>query len=426
MLGGAVSTATGPVIPDWALNGGVALAVGLLLGLQRERHFARAKVEGMAGARTFPIVALLGAVAGLGASPPADMPWVAAAGFLALGSLVTAAHLRSSASGAVGITTEAMLLLTYALGVAAMLGRREAVAVMGVVTLVLASLKERLHGFAGRLTDEDESAAIKFAAVAFLLLPFLPDRDMGPWHAINPYNVGLTVVLVAGISFAGYVAAKWVGPGKGLMVTGILGGLVSTTATTAAFARRSRETPELAPALAAATVASCAVLFPRLAVMAFVADSAFGSRLLPMIAPMAAVAILAAGVSLLLFQRGGTAEVPLKNPFQLLPAFLFALVYGVVVLAAKGGAETFGSNGVLVAGALAGTVDVDAVTLTAARLFATGTDGSIAAKAVVIAVAMNSVSKTGIAFGVGNRGYAARVAVPLLATAAAGAATLFF
>jgi uncharacterized membrane protein (DUF4010 family) len=420
-----VPAPTGPVIPDWALDGGVALAVGLLLGLQRERHYARANVKGSAGARTFPIVALLGAMAGF-CTPPPSPPWVAAAGFVALGILVTAAYRRSASGGAVGLTTEAMLLLTYAFGVAATLGRRDAVAVAGVAALVLASAKRGLHGFAGRLTDEDEAATIKFAAVAFLLLPFLPDRDIGPYGAINPFNVGLMVVLVAGISFAGYVAVKFVGPGKGLLVTGLLGGLVSTTATTAALARRSRESPELSPALAAATVASCAVLFPRLAVLAFVADAAFAQALVPVLWPAAAVAFLGAAVAFLLGRRDGTAAIPLKNPFELLPAFVFAVIYAIVVLVAAIGAAKFGSTGVLAAGAIGGSVDVDAVSLTAARLFSTGADAGVAPRAVALAVASNSLVKTAIAFVVGTRAYGIRVAIPLLATAAAAAATLAF
>ena len=415
---------TGLSFPDWALNGGVALAVGLLLGLQRERTFARAKVQGAAGARTFPIVALLGAVAGLCSGPPPDVPWVAAGGFVALGMLVTAAYRKAASEGGVGLTTEAMLLLTYAMGVAATLGMREAVAVAGVAALVLASTKERLHGFADRLTDEDEAATIKFAAVVFLLLPFLPDRDVGPYGAVNPYNVGLTVVLVAGISFTGYVAAKVIGPGKGILVTGLLGGLVSTTATTAAFGRQSRETPAMSGALAAGTVTACAVLFPRLLVLAFVADAGFGSRLLPSLAPMAAVAVVAGAASLLALRRGAQADLPLKNPFELIPAFVFAVVYAVVVLVAKVGSERYGSAGLLATGAIAGTVDVDAVTLTAARLFGTGTAGDVVVRAAVIAVATNSVAKTVIAFATGTRAYGVRVAAPLLATAAAGGVTL--
>src|SRR5437762_5719782 len=260
--------------PSELLDFGVALAVGLLIGLQRERTFAQRGIEGAAGARTFPLVALLGATSWLLAGPAAT-PWVPAAGLLAVGMLAVAAYRRGSKTAGVGLTTEVLLLLTFSLGAASLAGHRETVAIVGAAALVLTALKRRLHGFAGRLSDEDETAALKFVGVALLVVPFLPDEDMGPYGAINPHNIGLMVLLVAGISFIGYVAVKTAGAGKGLLLTGILGGLVSTTATTAAFARRSRETPELSKALAAGTLAACAVMFPRVLVLAAVGSPVF-------------------------------------------------------------------------------------------------------------------------------------------------------
>jgi uncharacterized membrane protein (DUF4010 family) len=412
---------------DWT-GLGVALAVGLLLGLQRERTWAREKKTGPAGARTFPLVALSGAVAALASrAAPEGVPaaWLPAAGLLALGALVALAYFRSSApERSIGITTEVLLLLTYLLGCTAVAGHAVAAGVVGIAALVLLGLKESLHGFAGRLTDADEAATLKFLAVALLIVPFLPDRAMGPYDAFNPHDVGLMVVLVAGVSFLGYVAVKVVGPDRGLLITGLLGGLASTTATTVAFARRSRETPALSVALASATMAACTVLFPRVLVLAAVANPRFVPALLPILAAMALVGATAAALGLLARRKSDGVDVPLKNPFQLAPAFWFALVYAGIVLVVKAAQAHFGESGLYAAGAISGATDVDAMTLSAARLERDGGSASTLARVVGVAVLSNTLVKAGIAFALGSRAYAWRVAAALLATAAAGGATL--
>lgn len=405
------------------LDFGVALAVGLLLGLQRERTYARRGVEGIAGARTFPLVALLGGTCRL-LDPDGSPGWVPAAGLVAIGLLAVAAYRRDARAGGHGLTTEVALLLTFALGAASVAGHRDVVAVVGAAALVLAALKERLHGFAGRLSNEDEVAAIKFVSVALLIVPFLPDVDVGPFGALNPRDIGIRVVLVAGISFCGYVAVKTAGAGRGLLMTGLLGGLVSTTATTAAFARRSRETPELSRALAAGTLASCTVMFPRVMVLAAFGSVAFGSVVAPQLVAMTAVAVVAGTAGLLAMRRAGRVDVPLKNPFELAPAVWFAILYSAVVLGAKFAQSWFGDAGLVVAGALAGTTDVDAITLSASRLHATGGVPGVLAHVVVVAAVSNSIVKSGIAYALGSRDFARRVAGGLLATALAGIVTI--
>lgn len=400
---------------------GVALAVGLLLGLQRERSQRATGRRGPAGARTFPIVSLLGAVAALleGGHPG----WLTVAGFLAVAALTAAAYVRTSRDGAaVGLTTEVLLLLAYVLGAAAGAGRVEEATVVGAVALLLVSLKDRLHAFAGRLTPEDETAFLKFVAVALLALPLLPDVDVGPYGALNAADVGRMVVLVAGVSFVGYVAVKTVGADRGLLVTGLLGGLVSTTATTVAFARRSREHDALSGPLASGAVAGCAVLYPRVVALVAVVSPAFALRVVPWLAPMAAVTLVAALPGLLAARRGATADVPLRNPFELAPALWFALLYALVVLVARAAHETLGSAGLYVAGALAGTTDLDAIALTAARLVGDGSDAP--QRVVVVAAVANAAVKAALAWTLGSRAYGRRVAVGLLGSAAAGLLTL--
>lgn len=397
---------------------GVALAIGLLFGLQRERSQRISGRRGLAGARTFPIVALLGAVCvALGGG---EVGALTVAGFCAVALLTAVGYWRTSSDErGVGLTTEALLLLAYVLGAGAAAGHEKLVTVVGAAAFVLVGLKERLHGFAGRLTDEDEVAFLKFVAVALLVLPLLPDQDVGPFGALNAYDVGKMVVLVAAVSFVGYVAVKVVGPGHGLLVTGLLGGLASSTATTAAFARRSRETPELSAPLAAGAVCACGVSFPRILVLAAVVSPAFAERLWPALLPMA-LGSAAAAVPGLLAARKTSTDVPLKNPFELAPAVWFAALYAVVVLVARAARAWLGDAGLLVAGALAGTTDMDAITLSVARIFGTGGDGAALVRAVVVAAVANALVKTGIAWTVGTREYGRRVAFGLLGSAALG------
>lgn len=416
-------------VPTPILDLGTAAALGLLLGLQRERTHARLAVEGTAGARTFPLTALLGGLAGLAGGAGGGViasPWIPAAGLVVTGLLVLAGYRRESRSQhGVGLTGEILLLLTYVLGVACVAGLRLEAAVTGATALLLAGSKDRLHRFAGRLTDADEAATLKFLAIALIVLPLLPDHDFGPFGALNARDVGWMAVLVAGISFIGFVAVKVVGPGRGLLLTGILGGLASSTATTAAFARRSREAPELSASLAAGAVAGCAVLFVRLLVLIQIAAPEFLPPAAPALVGMFVVAIAAAALGLLALRRAPRVDVPLQNPFELAPALWFAGAYAVVVLGARAASAWFGNAGLYVAGAVSGTTDLDAITLTSARLSRTGTEPAVLVRVIVLAIVTNSVVKTGIAFMLGSRAYALRVASALAATAVAGALALF-
>jgi uncharacterized membrane protein (DUF4010 family) len=408
--------------PDALVSLGVAFAVGLAVGLQRERVYAVQGRPGPAGARTFPIVALLGGLTMLAGDVAG--PVLAGAGFLGLSCLAVAAYRRGGKDG-VGITTEVLVLLTYVLGAVAVAGHRETAAIVGAAAVILVALKKGLHGFAGRLTDEDEVATLKFVAVALLALPFLPDREFGPYGAFNPHDIGLMVVLVAGVSFAGYVAVKAVGAERGLLITGLLGGLVSTTATTAAFARRSKKDPTLSAWLAAGTIAAQGVLFPRVLVLAITIDPDFGPTLWPYLAAMAAVSIVVAGIGVALQRRTkAQGHVEFKNPFEVAPALWFAAVYAVVVLVARVANARFGTAGLYATGALSGTTDMDAITLTAARLHRAGTDPVVLARTVTIAAIANGVVKTIIAFVLGTRAFAVRVGAALFLAMLAGLASI--
>ena len=404
-------------------NLGVALALGLLLGMQRERSYAAAATRGPAGVRTFPMVALLGGLSVLVPGPAG--PWVPVAGLLAIAGLNVVGYLRSSRDAvAVGLTTEVLLLLVYVLGALAASGMRELASIAGAVALVLTGLKPTLHKLAGKLTDEDERATLKLVAVALLVVPLLPDRDLGPFHAINPHDIGWMALLVASISFVGYVAVKTAGAGRGILITGLLGGLASSTATTAALARRSRETPELSRSLAAGATAACAVQYPRLLVVVAVASPDFFVRLWPYLTAMGVATAHAAGLGLLAARRGAHTEVPLQNPFELAPAIWFALIFGVVGVVAAAARAWFGDKGLYATAAMAGATDMDAITLTAARLFGGETAPEVLARTVTIAAMVNAIAKSAIAIGAGSREFGRRAAIGLIASVVVGALAL--
>ena len=408
--------------PD-AASLGIALAIGLLLGLQRERTQASHGEPSIAGARTFPLVALLGAMSVLATGGEAS--WLTAIAFAGVAALTTVGYLRASKDGAnLGLTSEASLLLVFVLGAAAAAGHREAAAIVGTAALVLIGLKSHLHGLAGKLTDQDEIAFLKFVAVALLVVPFLPDHDVGPYGAVNPRDIGNMAVLVAGVSFVAYVAVKTVGVGRGILVTGLLGGLVSSTATTAALARRSRESPELSARLAAGATAASAVLYPRIVALVAVVSPAFALRVALVLAPMALVTVVTS-LGGFFSQRHTTTNVPLKNPFELSPAIWFALLYGLVVLLVRIAREWFGTAGLYVVGALAGTTDMDAISLTTARLYGASGDGTALERTILIAAAANTLVKTAIAKMGGAPEYGRRVAFALVGSAVAGVATVF-
>ena len=256
----------------------VAAAVGLLVGLERERPVGTADgqpVHHVAGARTFTLAALAGGLAALLADAYGAFPL--AVTVAAVAALAVVAHRVEASTGDRGITTEIALVVTCLAGawscarslpVAANL-RWATAAAVGVATTGLLSAKPLLRRFASRIVQEDVVATTKFLIVAVVVLPLLPDRDMGPMDAWNPRHIGWMVVLVAAISFVGYVASRLLGR-RGLLVTGLVGGLVSSTAVTAAFASRARKAPHLAATLAGGVVAACTVMFPRIAVEAAV------------------------------------------------------------------------------------------------------------------------------------------------------------
>lgn len=411
-----------------------AMAVGLLVGLEREQTKAERGGSQIGGVRTYPIVALVGALATL--LEPASMwlPLVALGGVITLVAISYAADIKRDADH--GMTTEISIVGTYLLGALAasrgvmepMRDRLLLVAAIGVAMTFLLSSKEWFHSIAAKVTREDFYATVKFLIAAVIALPLLPNRDVGPLDAINPRTLGLMVVTISGLSFLGYVAMKLYGARRGLILGAALGGLVSSTAVTLSFSRRAKETPALAPMAAGAIAIAWTIMLVRVAVLVALIQPALLRSLAPGLGAMLAATLV--GFALTFRRNGG--EMPktdLKNPFELGSAIKVTGVFAIVLLASRAAIEYVGDRGLYLAAGLGGTTDVDAVTVSTAKLATNQIETHVAVVAISIGVAVNTLVKTGLAIGLGGGALGKRVGligglVTIAALGSIGAALL--
>ena len=406
---------------------GSALGLGILIGLERER--TRGDSRTFAGVRTFSLVALFGAVA-VYAGELAGLPWLVGLVFLAILAMVITAYHAAAKDGDVGATTEVSLLITFFVGSICAWGQVDIAGAVTVVTMLLLALKGWLHDLARRIESSDVEATLKFAIITLIVLPLVPDANYGPegLAVINPYKTWLMVVLIAGLNFIGYILVKVLGREHGFGLTGLLGGLVSSTAVTLGFSQRSRSEPELAPVLALAILLAWTVMYFRVVVEVGVVNFSLAGDLALGMLLMGAVSV---GICLFLWRKGRKgqkAEVESgHNPFELGDAIKFGLLFAVVIFVASAAQKYFGDTGLYVAGALAGLTDVDAIALSMANLAQQDPLSSgAAARTVVIAVISNTMVKCGMVIWLGAASIR-RTMIPIAAAlvlAGAGAALL--
>jgi uncharacterized membrane protein (DUF4010 family) len=405
----------------------LSLALGLMVGIERERAFSGENRRLPFGARTFALIAVLGTLAAhLGSAGVA----VVFAAFVA--AIAIAAYVRPPVDGRYdsGTTTEFAAVLTFGVGWLAQ-GEPKLAAMIGVVVLSVLWLKPRIHAFAHEgLNDQEVSAALTFLVIALVVLPLLPDRSVDPWGIANPSKLWLLFVLIAGVGFAGYIAVRALGPTRGLATAGFFAGLVSSTAATFSLSRRARAQQEFAGPFATGIVlANVASAIAQVLIVAVADPELFRSAAILLGAPIAVGAIgTAAAVWVLARRDGGVPDATfrLANPLELKPALAMAAAFGVVLAVAAVAGRTFGASGVVVTAAIAGTNDVHAATLAAATLRAAG---SIAPReallAVLLAFVVNMIVKISIVGIVGGRTLLVRAAPPLAAMAAAAIASFF-
>jgi len=387
---------------------GIAIVLGLFVGLQREYAYRRTEDDGelLAGARTYPMIALLGALSALGAAElESALPLAGTA--LALGGLLAVGHFWRAREQETGLTTEVTALVVFFVGALCYWEYLRLAAALGVGTAVLLSLKVQTHALARRIDREDVYATLKFAVITVIVLPLLPREGYGPapFDVLVPYNVWLMVVLISGISFLGYVLIKVVGPKRGVGLTGILGGLASSTALTLSVAERSRDAEGLDRAFALAVVSAWSIMFVRVLVeVAVVHPPLLWTVALPVTAVFG-TALLYCGYLYFVEPKEAYDGPPtVQNPFRLVPAITFGLLYAVILVVSSGAQAYFGDAGIYVSSVVAGLADVDAITLSMARLQEGGELSAPAAtRAILIAGAANTVLKGGIVALAGTR-----------------------
>jgi uncharacterized membrane protein (DUF4010 family) len=397
-----------------------SLALGLLIGLERERNPAS-----KAGLRTFALVSLLGTLAALIANKT-DSPWILAAGLILVGLMMIAAYARESGEAAdPGTTSVAAVCVCYGLGALIWLGYPTLAVMLGVITTMLLYFKPELHGLSQSLTRQDLLSILQFAALSFVILPVLPDQDYGPYSALNPHQIWLMVVLISGISLAGYVALRITGGHHGVLLLGLFGGLVSSTATSMVYARHARSHGMLQ--LSVVVIVAANLVVPvRLAVLAAVVSPAILPRLLPALGAALVCSAVGAFYWWRKLREQPALSVPeIRNPTEIRTALGFGLLFGVVLLCSAWLSDVAGSGGLYAVALVSGLTDVDAITLSTLRLYDLGAIASVEATgAIVLALASNIVFKLGLVLFVGGAALARRCAPTMLAAAAGAGAML--
>jgi uncharacterized membrane protein (DUF4010 family) len=396
----------------------VAGLLGGLIGMERERAAHAGDERMFAGVRTFPLFALLGAsltvvTGGIGIA--------AVAGFLAVAALAVIAYWRTSSRNEVGVTTESAALATYWIGAIAGSGALLLSAGLGITIAVLLAAKERLEAITRAMSTEELRATLTLAVISAVILPLLPDEGYGPWEIWNPRKLWTVVVLVCGLSFAAFLAVRVWGARRGVPITGILGGLASSTAVTVSLASQSREMPAASVPLAVGAGLASMVMLVRVAFLTAVAGPAVLLRLGPVLLAAAAGGILAIVLLARRAKSKAVEESGLKNPFQFREAIKFAVLFAVVLFAVEAARRYVGSWGIVAAAMLAGFVDVDAITLSLSGMSAGGgLTVETAAGGIAVAVLANTAAKAGYAAWRGAPEYRKGVALILGASFVAG------
>ena len=409
-----------------------ALLIGALVGIEREKRKSAEPEAGIGGLRTFILLALLGAIAGWLADA-LHMPALFVAVVVVVGAAVLAGYVLAARAQpeSLGMTTESAAITVCLLGAMATLGYRELAVALGIVTAAVLAYKQPLHGLVEKLNWDDIYAGLRLLIATFIVLPLLPDRAVDPWGALNPYSLWLLVLLISSLSLIGYVGSRWLGADRGIVLTGLTGGLVSSTAVTLSFARQSREDTRTATCytLACGLLLAWCVMFGRVIVEVAVVNRSLVARVLVPFAIMGAVAAIAAWIA---FGRRGAGqdstaskakEVPLKNPFSLTAASKFGAFFAGVLLVVKLVQTYFPGEGLYMVAVLAGLTDVDAITLSMADYAKSG-DVQVAVNSIVLATLANTAVKCGIVAALGGTLLRRPVLIATGAILAAGIATI--
>ncbi|CAN5676659.1 MgtC/SapB family protein [soil metagenome] len=401
---------------------GIALGLGLLVGLQREWVQNR-----VAGIRTFALLSLFGALSGLLGILYGG--WVIAAALIAFASLVVIANLAElkSKEADAGLTTEMAMLVMFAIGIITVHGQPLIAVVLAGTVMVLLQSKKPLHEMVRRIGEDDLREIARLVLIGLVILPALPNREMGYLGVLNPFSIWLMVVLIVSISLVAYLIGKFIGGTKGTVLAGVFGGLVSSTATTASLSRRSNGTGTSGITLAAITLIASAIVFVRVIVEILIVAPAHLRELLP---PLLAMLLWFGLIATITHHRSRMDQHhhgEEQPPSELKSAVIFALLYAVVLLFVAMAREHFGNSGLYVVAALSGLTDMDAITLSTAQLVSTANlDATTGWRMILLAGLTNILFKIGLITMLGARSFIKPALIGLTASLVGGIAILFF
>ena len=392
-----------------------SLAIGLLIGLERER-----KPDAKAGLRTYGLVALLGCLSALIGQETGN-GWVLALGLVAVGAMMMAALIMDPPDdGDPGTTSMVALMLTYGLGAAVWLGYGSLAVMLAIATTTLLYFKTQLHGFTLSLSHKDLISIFQFAVLSFIILPILPDQNYGPYQAFNPHQIWRMVVLISGVSLAGYAALRLVGARHGATVIGFFGGLASSTATTMVFARHARNNEALISTATPVILLANITVLLRMALVAAVLAPSLILQLLPVLGLGLGLGLIASFYHWR--KQASPQDLPMPevhNPTELRTALAFGLLYGVVLLVSAWLQDLAGSRGLYLVALASGVTDVDAIVLSTLHLFDLNKlTEQPTVVAIVLAILANLIFKAGLVISIGGANLARHVMPGLLAIGA--------
>ncbi|MAG73373.1 hypothetical protein CL620_03595 [archaeon] len=379
----------------------IALALGALVGLEREYASYRKKGHQFAGIRTFPLIALFGGVAAYFGETVSV--WIFVVSSFMMGLLIVLAYIATSDHGKkhVGATSEVAGLLTFLVGALAYYGEINFAAIVAVIMTVILYSRSMLHHFTQKITGKELADTLKFAIIAFVILPFLPNQAYGPQELFNPYIIWLMVVFISGISFAGYIAMKWFGE-RGITLAAILGGLASSTAVTMSFAARSAKQKKIFAALALGVILANGIMFIRILIEVFVINR---ELFWEMLFPLVSLALITLFFSYFMWKHAKQVKgkIELGSPFTLKPALKFGIFFAVILALVKLADVYLSSQGVYIVSLISGFADVDAITVSLSQLAKESLSLDIARNGIMIAALTNVAVKGGIAWWFGGR-----------------------
>lgn len=372
---------------------GIAFGLGLLVGMQREKH----NKDQIAGVRTFTLISVLGVIAGF-LTRLYDNPYVLPLIGLAMAAMLITANimkLKKQDNPTMGQTTEMAALMMFAIGAYLVVGDRVVGVIMGAAIAILLYVKDHLHKFIGDLEDNDVSAIMILAGISLIILPILPDKTFGPFDVLNLRNIWLMVTLIVGISVIGYFIYKFIGKKYGILSNGILGGIISSTATTVSYARFTKKSKNIHKASAFVIFSAATVSLVRVMIEI---GAVIPSQLSKVVLPIVALFLMMIGLSVVLFylinKKSKSDDMPRpKNPAQLTSALMFGAIYAIILLAVAFTQQELGDKGLYVAAFVGGLANKDAITLSLSKSIGSGLDANFGWRLIVVASLSNFLFK---------------------------------